>query len=258
VSSSPRRWWIGSAALTVLTLIFVLVWPGQQEPGYQGKKLSEWLEIARNPEFDHSRQQADAEAAVRSIGTNALPLLLKWVNYAPARSQVMSQLQEWKLLRHLRYLQLPLRPTKRDEKQFTVAIKGFEILGPLAGPAAPRLRKIAADGNLRGRDIMRVAVSIEVWAHEDQALRKGMPELLARLDGQDLWGLLQSIGPESAVFLAILTDYLHHTNERVRVAAATLLAMDTNLDIPTTVRSDAERVLAQADPALVQWLRPKK
>jgi len=128
------------------------------------------MEMARNPDTDFNQRRLDqGEAAVRSIATNALPLLLKWVNYAPAR---------WKLKLSATGKKLPFSDlgddfgswlTKKDERHFTVAIKSFQILGPLAAPALPRLKEIAAENNARyGAEIMRTAASIEVWVQMEE------------------------------------------------------------------------------------------
>jgi hypothetical protein len=51
----------------LLGVVAMNVWPW--EPVYQGRKLSKWLE--------HSGEEADN--AVRHIGTNALPYLVRWI-----------------------------------------------------------------------------------------------------------------------------------------------------------------------------------
>jgi len=54
----------------------------EREPEYGGKRLSEWV---RALPLDSSRTgSSEAEVAVRQIGTNAFPYLLKWVDYEPA------------------------------------------------------------------------------------------------------------------------------------------------------------------------------
>lgn len=75
----------------------VAFWPGgrvPKEPEYHGKKLREWLRVVeKNSIADHevindstnldnitneSPQVIEAVRAVRAIGTNALPYLVKW------------------------------------------------------------------------------------------------------------------------------------------------------------------------------------
>jgi hypothetical protein len=65
-------------------VVAFIVWPGEREPEYQGKKLSEWLTLYSQTFSDESgRKEAHASAAqaVRHIGTNAIPYLLKWIRY---------------------------------------------------------------------------------------------------------------------------------------------------------------------------------
>ncbi len=47
-----------------------------KEPSYNGRTLSEWLDIAES--YKPPAQRAQARHAVRVIGTNAFPQLLKW------------------------------------------------------------------------------------------------------------------------------------------------------------------------------------
>jgi hypothetical protein len=74
--------------LVAAVLIFT-VWPGEREPEYQGKKLSEWLDdywpgrghlISIPPDWERNR--LEAEVAVRRIGTNGLPWMVEWLRNA--------------------------------------------------------------------------------------------------------------------------------------------------------------------------------
>jgi hypothetical protein len=58
----------------VLAFAVLLVWPRENEPEYQGKKLSDWLgrEIKAN---------GDTVEAVHAMGTNVLPYLVEWLDY---------------------------------------------------------------------------------------------------------------------------------------------------------------------------------
>jgi hypothetical protein len=74
-----KRIFIVLAVCVLAGIGVVTFWPGEKEPEYNGKKLSEWIEvdvdgIARR---DYS-QQAEAVKAIETMGTNALPCLLKW------------------------------------------------------------------------------------------------------------------------------------------------------------------------------------
>src|SRR4051812_39313740 len=72
-----RRVLIGLALAFVLAVAAVVLWPGERAPEYQGKKLSEWLEM-RGP-------HTGTVAAIRQIGTNGMPFLVRWLGYETPR-----------------------------------------------------------------------------------------------------------------------------------------------------------------------------
>jgi len=43
----PRRLWLVILCALVVTVAAVAFWPGEREPEYQGKKLSEWVLLQR-------------------------------------------------------------------------------------------------------------------------------------------------------------------------------------------------------------------
>jgi len=54
--------------------VLVAVFAGRErEPEYGGKRLSEWV-TTRNTD-------AERDQAIRAIGTNALPCLVKWISF---------------------------------------------------------------------------------------------------------------------------------------------------------------------------------
>jgi hypothetical protein len=61
-------------------MLAYLVWPREREPEYNGAALSTWL--ARCGSTNQSESLA-AVAAIRHIGTNALPFLIRWIQYEP-------------------------------------------------------------------------------------------------------------------------------------------------------------------------------
>jgi hypothetical protein len=81
MSNFRRKWWVGLAAVMVVALLAVAFWPGEKEPEYQGKKLSEWLDPFYRPGAISDQKQEQTEAAVNAMGTNCLPFLIKRVGY---------------------------------------------------------------------------------------------------------------------------------------------------------------------------------
>src|SRR5438552_499009 len=128
MNSRKRSRWITFAAVTAVAVGAVAFWPGEKEPEYQGKKTSQWIEQYRSGQ-EHER----AVAAIHAIGTNALPLLVRWLKHVP-----------W----HQRQgeIFLAVLPVKIQEElsltgweHNSMAVRGFEVLGPQAAPAIPAL-----------------------------------------------------------------------------------------------------------------------
>jgi hypothetical protein len=142
-----RRWtiWV-LAGCALAALIALLAFPTEREPEYSGRKLREWLKLYVQSGDRFSNGQEAAEA-VRHIGTNALPWLLKWTNYEPPGWKIMLLTNAPAAARrpgYLRsaYLRLLNRPA--DDLNW-LARFGFEILGPQARPALPEVQRRMAD-----------------------------------------------------------------------------------------------------------------
>jgi HEAT repeat protein len=116
------------------------------EPSLNGRPLSAWLQIAdhfNNTVLPDPTRDAEAEAAIRQIGTSALPLLTDWIRLES------SSLRE-KLETAVVELPGPLagnatvRRALADTASFRVglAIRGFRTLKDAAVPAIPRLTQI--------------------------------------------------------------------------------------------------------------------
>src|SRR5580765_1901178 len=82
---------LGSVA--AITLAF-LIWPREREPEYDGVPLSGWLNAKENfsasihgipdkalPYPNYPVDGSKSESAIRHIGTNALPFLVRWIQY---------------------------------------------------------------------------------------------------------------------------------------------------------------------------------
>jgi hypothetical protein len=112
----------------------IFIWPREREPEYNGAPLSKWLERY------NVGQNVEAAKAIQHIGTNALPFLLRWIQYEPPG---------WRYaLDHL-HTRLPSSVQKtravhwlfddKAEERADRAVSGFEVLGPEAAPAWPDL-----------------------------------------------------------------------------------------------------------------------
>jgi hypothetical protein len=156
-----RRFYLVMFPVGVLLIaLLCLVVNREREPEYGGKRLSGWV-LNLPP---HRAQAGDtvSERAVRHIGTNALPYLLKWISYEPA---------PWRLkLYELAGKVLPRGPTNAlfQDKNMQLAAgaaKAFVALGPEADAAMGEVNRIADDPK---RGLSRVYL---LYAHASQQMR---------------------------------------------------------------------------------------
>jgi hypothetical protein len=132
-----RRILLILAACAVVALVAAVFWPKEREPVYQGKKLSEWLAMYC-VSTDSQVPDKEAEEAILGIGTNALPVLVKWIAREPP---------DWKKglvdeLEHLNKRRLWQRiwyPALSDMELQREATYGFRALGGKAKGAAKNL-----------------------------------------------------------------------------------------------------------------------
>lgn len=125
--------WRTKAALTALTIIataFLVLWPGDREPRYNGKPLSHWVLLSR-----HGIVPDDLELqrlhAIEAIGSNAAPFLLKWINYesGPWRNRVIRVAPRVTLL-------------YSREDLANASVGAFQIIGPGGQSALPGLAEL--------------------------------------------------------------------------------------------------------------------
>ncbi len=131
-------------ALLLLAVGWVVFKP-EKEPVYQGKKLSQWiLQTLPDPVTGSPPPPAELDAAriaIRTIGTEAIPMLLKWISYEEP-IWIKEDPNPGDAL--LGYLDGQLgklgRRTRTDNLALSWgAVKAFEILGPAAESASPAL-----------------------------------------------------------------------------------------------------------------------
>src|SRR5438045_2270691 len=72
------------AGMVVAGVMVALVWPSEKEPEYGGKKLSEWLNRPLTAPVVGMQPSSECRHAVRQMGTNAIPVLLVWLQREPS------------------------------------------------------------------------------------------------------------------------------------------------------------------------------
>jgi len=129
-----------AVASAVLGIGMLFLRTREHEPAYQGKSLSEWLEVQAHQSADDENNGPSVNA-IRAIGTNAVPYLVKWVSYDPMRGGFKGGLRS--VARKLPNSTPPsLRlwvMEDRDETKAQQARLGFEILGEQAQSAISEL-----------------------------------------------------------------------------------------------------------------------
>jgi len=144
----------------------MLLWPTEREPEYNGVPLTKWLERYNDG------NNAEATAAIRRIGTNALPFLLRWIQY---------ESPGWRIsLDHL-HTRLPSSVQKarvvkwlfKDKAEYRadLAVEGFSALRSAGKPASDELLRLALAENSRARDTQRRATI--ALMNMTQAVRPG-------------------------------------------------------------------------------------
>ncbi len=176
-----------------------------REPSYNGHSLSEWLHAARPGYINPPAPPAEATAAVRRIGTNALPTLLKWASYDPTR------------------LQSKLRPIVSGSDHPADAEDGFRILGPVARPAIPGLTRLAIKSSSDER-VMRCARCL---ASIGPDAVPALAEVISNYHGKERYypiAVLAKFGTNVQPAVPVLVRCLSDSDVRVRRAATNALS----------------------------------
>jgi hypothetical protein len=236
-----RILWVALACALVV-LVAALLWPREREPVYHGKSLTQWLQRIQT----HNVETEDYEAleAVRQIGTNALPCLVRWISYhgPPRWKQKLSPAAD-KMPRLIRDhgLNAFIYETKAHAR-VPLAVTGFRILGPAASPAIPALvASIRVRERLNGPPVPIVGMAAATALASIG--KAALPDLLDLLT--DTYGT-RSISAycairysENGMFGAAVNGLiirLHGSNEGVAKTAPSLLVW-LDLDLSRTVRA---------------------
>lgn len=131
-----------------IAVIVAIAWPEGEEPVYHGKNLSQWMNIYCRPM--HQGDKLEAEEAVRQIGTNAIPWLLKWIGkHPPVWSRAVGDFRtSWNPANRV-INALQKRALQISQKRWDAAF-AFRILGPSASNAVPALANMLDADNPGG------------------------------------------------------------------------------------------------------------
>lgn len=133
-SRSFRLWTLGAAIVVTSCLLVALV-QCSADPRYRGKTLHTWLVLLQSANLT---EREEAEAAVREIGTNALPTLIAWLSHRDSKQE--RSVSSW-FAKHGVFT----RDRFSENYYRSKALCGFRALGTNGQSAVPDLRRLLAD-----------------------------------------------------------------------------------------------------------------
>jgi len=245
-SSRTRRCLCGAAVLLLASALFYGT--RVNDPVYEGKPLSTYLaafrggvgfgsvtmEMGQPDEFkapglwELRCSDPRAYQAISSVGTNALPMLVRMLksNDSRVRRWVWRQSEGRAFIRkHIR-----MKPPTAGFARQIGALAAFRELGPRAAPAIPKIIPLLDDPNLahvaivaltyiqpqRERDVLSLTNVLRI---RTRSFTGASPSLLHA--GAIL--ALATFGPKAAGATPILMDCLNSTNGEVQAACAIAL-----------------------------------
>src|SRR6266850_2573494 len=124
--------------ILLFAVVGMVVWRAARssEPVYQGKQLSRWLDEA----FWTGGPNTQMTTAIQSMGTNALPTLLKMINSRDSRFRSA-------LVMYSRRPSRVLFRVHSAQDYHWMAMWGFNALGPTGKPALPALINLLNHGD---------------------------------------------------------------------------------------------------------------
>jgi hypothetical protein len=223
-------------AALFLAVVGVVVWCllPPPEPRYKGQPLSAWLlgyswssgspsvAIGATPKFGWANHSSpwvgwnESDAAVRAIGTNAIPTLLRMLCAHDTKTKMafIHLIQKQQLIGFIH--------TPAESLNFAAAM-GFRQLGPQGVGAIPDLIKIYH------RNISTWSRGAATTALYDLA-PFGIPQIAQGMDSRDpqvrrmLIGALADVHAQPGALVPLLARSLHDSDPEVRITAAGALA----------------------------------
>jgi hypothetical protein len=241
-----RRQYFIVIALFVLLMLFVVsvAWNALAPigPAYQGKRLSSWLVHLVEDEVISTNDVANDQAAIRQIGTNALPTLLIMASRRDSwlKREILSAFPDEVKFR-LRLF--------TDDDYYRFAREGFQILGPIAKPIIPVLIEHLNNKNPQVRD-----VAADLLGSIGPSAEDAVPALVERFkheragEQRGIINALGSIRRQPAVVVPLLTTQLDDSNTTKVNRISALIALAGYGSDATQAVSAVERFLNDPDP----------
>jgi hypothetical protein len=238
-------------ALLLIALAGVSAWQGLRlrEPFYQGKRLSDWLAVykmegmAGVETWQVRLEQQEADEAVRRIGTNALPTLLRMLRAKDSALKVkcigLAKRQHFIRIKYIPSEELNYRACSgfgvlgakaqnavpalieivnqnRSRASRWYAIQALVLVGPPAQEAIPLLTSWATNADSSARSYAVNALG-RIRAEPERAL----PVLINALNDPDVQIrtaallTLQGLGPNAKPALPVLVEFLSNAQSGI-------------------------------------------
>jgi hypothetical protein len=218
------KWLKWSVFLACVLLIGVLAatLTRETEPSYQGRSLSKWL--SADDQADAGTAPAkEAAAAIRQIGTNALPYLLECVRYETPKTGIRPAVANLLRLMPRALRSRALTSWALDERGASRARSGIMAFAILredqARPAIPELARLLSDP--RSTNISRSIIVALAFAGEDAI--PALSAYLATTNAVYRLDLVHACGA-AAMFrtnmVPPLVEWLGHADPEARAAVA--------------------------------------
>jgi HEAT repeat protein len=245
-------------AILSVALVSVIVWHGshEREPVYQGKGLRAWLGEYYDWGFSSSTVARNgrnaAEAAVRQIGTNAIPTLLDMLRKKDS-PLVTKLIPVWS--RHVArtpylpmWVAFPSWYQVHAEVLNHQASMGFEILRTNARPAVPALINLYEENispssqNYVSRSLIAIGPDATRAAIPSFLRGTASPNVLVR---KNAVMALSQVHDEPSLVVSTLAKSLNDNNVTIRVSAAWGLG---------AFGREVRQAISLAEPVLTQAL----
>ncbi|MEI7732238.1 MAG: HEAT repeat domain-containing protein [Verrucomicrobiota bacterium] len=188
--------WLGASALLALVLALIGYRIKTAEPSYQGKSLSEWVNMTEllgegDPRPKLRSPTNEIGNALRAMCPNAIPFLIAWMDPVPTKAH--KWLWAFERTQKLIKLKPGLEPTKRSHY---VCI-AFEALGQVAEPAIPQLTTLMFDTNASGCYAEALAglgpkskpIMLQALCHTNGIIRERAASAIARYEEEPVFAM---------------------------------------------------------------------
>lgn len=255
---TKRRKWIFAVLAGLLVIVAIRTTWSEREPSYQGRPLSYWLTLKNNDDDDAVRDEPHFDEAIRQMGTNCLPFLLRWIAYEPPAWK--SKLIDFFVLRGPRWIPESLQED-RAGRLAEGAVDAFLALGLSASPAIPELARLAKDRS-RGRIANRV-INALAWIGPEarpiviDLLNDPRPDIRS-----SAISMLNSLGTNALPAIPRLIDCLKDPDGGVAQSAAIALGflhLRSDLSLPAlsnALQDGRFQVAFAARAALIEFGHP--